>query len=562
MIKPLIEPKEDHDFRLKVLWIEDTQPAKLTAHTFTLLSKCFTVWRAWSPHELSDSLKKALKNIYSEYSKAEFYNLPDLPMDGYLADFDLSGGGQDAESRESSDDEYEIPDPHDGVDVTLSSGEVSGEVGLGDLALKAEAAGLTSAVLTALNFVSHPTVIVPYTGRPLQLSFQRALIRLLAPTSLIISRGSELDRGKISLEAKLQDFADDYRKNLFVWAGQDVVSIPSVERGRLQELAKSRAYGEVNQKQVKWEESDVIVVDTLYGRRHIGCTSLWFRIDGVDPSLNEVNKWLNDIPVPTPVYSAAVRLAYEYWTYSETDTSRYRYTLSRFIRSLKSKQPGSDAESIKSDIKVLCGLCGVDFDAAIQSPTRVKMGRRQYVPHLLNSDATEEVQRLAVFMLLTMEYAARWRSIKDQTDVLWKMRHIIDYKNAAMKNSETVPFEQIDAGKLNGVDMDRLKKIMADLGYGGLMIENGEIVVERLMVHDYDMAQRLDPLPEQLLTVEQNFSGERIWRALERVGIDLKALITDPDKGGMKPEERREIQYFALDIDYPRGEWPEWLRKT
>src|SRR5690348_5892745 len=95
-MKPLIEPKEGPDSRLKVLWIEDKQPAKLSQRTLTLLSRCFAIWRAWAPHEVSSSLKDSLPAINSKYGETEFYVFPGLPMDGYLADFDLSGGGEGA----------------------------------------------------------------------------------------------------------------------------------------------------------------------------------------------------------------------------------------------------------------------------------------------------------------------------------------------------------------------------------------------------------------------------------------------------------------------------------
>jgi hypothetical protein len=557
-MKPLIEPKEGPDSRLKVLWIEDKQPAKLSQRTLTLLSRCFAIWRAWAPHEVASSLKDSLQVINSKYAEAESYTFPALPMDGYLADFDLSGGGEGG-NGESSDTDYVMPDPDEGVDVTLAPGEGSGDVSLSELALKAEAAGLTSAVLTALNFFSHPTVIVPYTGHPKQLSFQRALIRLLAPTSLVISQGSELDRGKISLEAKLQDFAQEYRHNLPIWARQ-VVSIPTIEKNRLRELVISRAYGPPNRQQVRWDDGDAIAVDTLYGRRQISCVSLWFRVDGVDPSLTEVNKWLDEIPTPSSVYSAAVRLANEYWKLSETNASRYRYTLSRLIRLRPSIVSSKESQRIDSTIQALCALCGLDYDVVMESPNDVKMRHGQFVPQLLVSEAAGEVKRLAVFMLLTMEYAARWRSVQTPTDALWRLSRIIEYDASMLPESALIPFKEIDIEKLGRIDMDRLDT-MEDIGFEGVRIEGGSYIVKRSPVQDHDMAQRLDPLPEQLFTAEHDFSAGRVGRKLGRIDIDINALIAD-EKRVMTVEEIKDVQYFALDIGYPRKDWPEWLRKN
>jgi hypothetical protein len=220
------------------------------------------------------------------------------------------------------------------------------------------------------------------------------------------------------------------------------------------------------------------------------------------------------------------------------------------------------SDSAEDDVKLLCDTFGVDFDAAINSPGTVKMGANKYVPHLLSSGESREVNRLAVFMLLTMEYAGRWASTQDETDDLWKLRRIVSVMDEGMADRPLKTFDEIDVESINGVDMARLRQLMSELGYSGLAIENGELLLHRLTVRDEDMAQRLDPLPEKLLTTEEDFSGERIFVGLKRHGINLKALIANTDDGGIEPDERREVQYFALDIGYPPSDWPEWLRKN
>lgn len=547
MLRCLTEETIPHDYRLKVLWIEDKLPAKISS----ALSRHFTVWRAWRPDEVSYKLKKQLAEIYLQRGEAKAYRLPDFPFDGFLSDFNLIGAGLDAESRLESDSEDESR--------AASDEEINQE--LGDLAKEAEAAGLSAAVLTALNFDSHPAVVVPYTAYQEQLSKQRAIILLLAPPSLVISKVSELDLGKESLESKLQQFSEDYRINLTLWAGNNVVSIPSGERQRLLDLAKARTHGSNEESQVKWEVGDHIVVDTIYGRRRLSCGSLWYRFDGGTPSFTEVEEWINKIPVPKAVYSAAVRLASEYWQYSETEISRYRYTLSRLIRSLGAAS-GVTAENTKTDVKLLCELLGINFESAISSPEIVKMGQNKFVEHLLSSGETKEVMRLAVFMLLTMEYAARWASVQEETDDLWKLRRIIDVVDQGMADRPLKTFDEINVDKINGIDMVRLKQVMDELGYSGLAVEKGELLLHRLTVRDEDMAQRLDPIPEKLLTTEQDFSGERVFVGLRRNGINLKALIANTDAGGIQPDERKEVQQFARDIGYPPSDWPEWLRKN
>lgn len=549
MLRELTQKRTANDHRLKVLWIEDKLPASLSS----TLSRYFTVWRAWRPDEISQRLREELVAIYLQRGEARAYNMGCLPFDGFLADFNLMGAGLDAESRvDSEEDNDSIPYPNEEV-----------ESGLSDLAQGAEAAGLTAAILTALNFDSHPAVVVPYTAYQEQLSRQRALILLLAPASLVISKGSELDRGKESdLGPKLQQFADDYRNQLPRWASHDVVSIPSGERQRVEVLAKERAYGNEEAEKVKWDDLDYIVVDTLYGRRRISCGSLWYRFDGSDPSLAEVNKWLEQMPIPTAVYSAAVRLAEDYWRYSETDASRYRYMLSRLIRSVKAAKPGSYEATTRSNIKLLCNAFGVDFDAAMDSPSSVTVAERKCIPQLLISDETKEVKRLAVFILLIMEYAGRWASTQNEADLLWKLSRVVDFKDEGMEDRPIRRFDEIDLDNKDGLDMETLRTVVTDLGYDGLVIDKGELLLHRVQVRDSDMAQRLDPLPEQLLTTEEKFSGERVYQQLKRIGIDLAALIANTEGGGIEPDERREVQYFALDIGFPPSNWPEWLRRN
>lgn len=560
MLELLTPQNERPEQCLKVVWIEDKQSEMLSSPS--TLSRYFAIWRAWEPDDIAVTLRQDLPKIYSQRRKAKIYNLPCLPADGFLADFNLLGAGKAAKSRILNEADIKpIPDPPSAKNVTEKPRAASA-VELNDfnpLAREAEAAGLTAAVLTALNFDYHPAVIVPYTAYQEQLSRQRALIRLLVPISLVISQKSELDLGKESLEEKLQQFADDYRNNLAVWASQDIVSVPSGEVQRLRSLAESRV--EKNTEQVMWHNDDFIVIDGVYGRRRISCGSLWYRIDGTGPSLADVNDWLNKMPVPSAVYSAAVKLADEYWGYSETETSRYRYTLSRLIRSLKIASP-SESTTIESYIKAFCDLVGINPKMALESPSSVRINKDKCVPHLLVSGAPREVRRLAVFMLLAMEYAARWASTQNETDELWKFRRIIDYKIEGVNDSPIKTFDEINVGNINGLNMEMLTQFMDDLGYGALGIQKGELLLHRVQVSESDMAQRLDPVPEQLLTTEERFSGERLYQRLKDIGIDLGALIANREEDGIEPDERREVQYFARDIGYPPSEWPEWMRKN
>ena len=557
MLKRLTLQNDSQDYCLKVLWIEDELPEDIPSN----LSRHFNIWRAWEPEDIRGTLRQDLNEIYSQLGEAKSYSLPCLPVDGFLADFNLLGAGKTAESRVIDQAEMKpYPDPPSIKNIIKTSeSDSTRPSGRNPTTLPrgAEAAGLTAAVLTALNFDYHPAVIVPYTAYQEQLSRQRALIRLLVPVSLVISQKSELDLGKKSLEKKLQQFAEDYRNNLPIWASQDIVSLPSGEAERLRSLAESRF--DKKTKQVMWEDQDCLIIDTRYGLRQILCGSLWYRFDSKGPSLAEVIDWLDKMPIPTDVYSAAVRLANEYWLYSETDTSRYRYTLSRLIRSLKTAALSGDLSSIQARIALLCRLFDVDYATALESPSRVKMAKDKFVPHLLVSGASREVKRLAVFMLLVMEYAARWASTQHETDSLWKLSRIVDYQVNRTDDSPIRTFDELNVEHINGVDLEMLK----ELGYGSASIKQGELLIHRLEVCDADMAQRLDPLPESLLTTEENFSGGRIYQRLKDIDIDLDALIANTKKAGIRDDERREVQLFALSIDYrPAEEWPEWLKRN
>ena len=562
MLRELTSKKAEHDYRLKVLWIEDDQAVRLL-HLKTI-SRYFKIWRARTPEKVADRVRLDFKDAFYMRADPGTYDLPCLPVDGFLADFDLSAAAEDAPTREIEDDDKSVHDLNDEettdyVEDDEGTDETTPEAR--SAARDAEAAGLTTAVLTALNFEGHPSVIVPYTGRQEQLSSQRALIRLLAPSSIIISDGSELDLGKVTVAAKLQQFAIDYREALLRWAGNNIISIPSKERTRLKELAARRASGEKGELRMCWDDDDIIVIDTSYGRRGLSCAALWYRVDGQAPTLAEVSAWIEKIPTPGPVYAEAVELAARYWSYSRTDQSRYRYILSRLLRERMATVPSSWATTKDDDIRMLCDLCGVSFEDAVQTPEAVKLASGKFVQHLFDSGARREVIRLAVFMLLTLEYAARWAAVQRKAGPLWEFRHPFDYKDDGMEDRAPVTFAEIEAKELAGIDLTQFSATVVPLGFDSISFKDGEILLERERVRDSDMAQRLDPLPEQLLTTEQKFSGERIFQRLKSNGIKLKELITGIDGWGPEPHELREVQYYAKEIDFPPNAWPEWLRK-
>jgi hypothetical protein len=247
------------------------------------------------------------------------------------------------------------------------------------------------------------------------------------------------------------------------------------------------------------------------------------------------------------VYSEAVQLAKEYWELSASDNSSDRYTLSRLIRELNSTT--EDLEAKKAEIKLRCDRFGINFKEAIQSPSRVKISKDKSVPHLLKLKRSNEVIRLAVFMLLVKEYAAHWIAFQDIDNLFSILARVKD----AAGNLDEIDFESDDE------DMNELLKIVKELGLDQWTME--EILKRRRAVHDYDMVQRLEPLPEKLLTDEGLDPAGRLYPRLTGKGINLDSIINDED-ATIEPDERQAVQYFALEMGFPQSEWAEWLRKN
>jgi hypothetical protein len=65
---------------LKVVWIEDQQFTTLDESD--LISKYFTIYRAYRPDHVSKQIKEEIDKIYSERGNAKNYGLPCLPADG------------------------------------------------------------------------------------------------------------------------------------------------------------------------------------------------------------------------------------------------------------------------------------------------------------------------------------------------------------------------------------------------------------------------------------------------------------------------------------------------
>jgi hypothetical protein len=567
MLTLLTSPQIAEDRRLKVLWIED----KLFADPGVVLSRYFSIWRAWRPDDISEKLNQELKDIKSQRGIENIYNLPSFPFDGFLADFNLEGAGKDPIKREGA----RVPLPKfKEVKVATDSQTIGSNAvadSLADMAVKAEAAGLTAAVLTALNFESHPAVIVPYTAYPTQLFQQRALIRLLAPSSIVIAHGAELDLSKESLEKKLEQLSEFYRMNLPKWAEQGIVDIPYTESARLTKLIQDRLVDDKGQKKIQWDAEDAIIVDTVYGSRMISFRSLWYRQDLSDPHLEEVESWIAQLPVPQQTYLEAKSIAHTYWRLGTSDEARDRYTLSRLIRTFPHCTHGEILE-VKSQIERLCRHIGIDADTAIREPNKVEItSEKWFVDHLLSLSNSRPVKRLAVLMLVVKAMTARQLSNIDDVAaefglpeleipiLINKVKQFVQQYGPKLKAPTGIKIPEAPIVPEN--DAETIAFLLHEMGIHELEVaDDGTISVFAMPpLQPKDIAIYIDPKPKQLLTADEHFTEGRIGVALKRHKIKLEALFSG--EGTLAASERRVLQSYARELDLPPAYWPKWLRR-
>ena len=435
MLKTLDD--QDAGTRLKVLWIEDDSGVIATSvrEEIAEILPCFKIWIAREPFDIADALRANKESVKSALWVGDEYNHPGFPFDGYLADYNLGSAGTPTarrlDTRKEADvvsglqDDYEEIPPENWEQL-LTTGEGS----LRDLARDAEAAGLTSAVLSALNFEGHPAVVIPYTAYPEQLSQQRAFLMLLSPDPVFVQHGLEQDLSKEVLVKKLGPLAEAYRTNLVTWAEQGVVYVPYDERKRLLGLLPARGEESTDERRVQWRDEDYLVVQTVYGRRRLSCASLWFHGHDAPPRYEEVEQWIERFPLPRPAYRQAMELACKYFQLGLTEESMDRYDLSRLIRQLRvhrqslvkaSKKDTPSRAVAKGSltegqvaqaeemIEVLCRPIGIDPNEALERPEDVKVLDQDWVePHMLSRQEVEEdVARLAVHMIVLLAIAGR-----------------------------------------------------------------------------------------------------------------------------------------------------------
>jgi|GEM_PF-7086624 len=539
---------------LKILWIDDAQPR--SGIDSAEVEKYFRIERVWNPQELAELLRPKVDMIRIARRSEARYNYPDFPFDGFLADFNLLQAGVNIESRQSHR-AATIPQ-RDKLKVKPISQSAQSVTAPSTAPESAEAAGLTSAVLTALNFDGHPSVVVPYTAFSEHLASQSALIRLLVPPSIVISKGSELDMSKQTLIVKLEQFASTYLENLPEWTNAGVIHVAHRTIRLLQKLAEKRKTADDT---VAWAEEDSMEIDSPYGRRAISCRSLWYRADKADPHIDAVKEWLDRFPQPTADYEAARLLAYHYAAMSEDDRSSIRYALSHLI------ETGDPAlESVRREVGEYCAEIGLAEDDVLDPGKleRLRVTRPNWsCPHLLSLPQSDEVKRLAVLMLAVARFAQHF--VRSGGIVLYEAFRV------GVENG-TLDWEEFRELR-NGIDIETFLATVGAKVIGRREDEEEHLTLLPLDTRPIqlrDMARLIDPLPEQVLAADGDFLASRIGVKLRRTQLDppvgdhtdllqlVKALLLD-EPVALNPRDRSALQQFALDLEFPEVAWPTWL---
>jgi len=587
----------DAGTRLKVLWIEDNIKVIRTAIRDEIadVAPYFKIWVALEPYDIKAGLLGLKETAKCALWVGDEYNNPVFPLDGYLADYNLGSSGTPTERRldlrEEVDEISGLLDYSEEIPPEEIDQLATGEMELRDLAKGAQAAGLTSAVLTALNFEGHPAVVIPYTAYPAdQLTHQRAILMLLTPDSVFVQHGKEKDLAKEPIMKKLKPLAEVYRTNLVTWAEEGVVQIPYGERNRLLDLLSKRCEDSGDGRRVRWRSEDDLAVQTAYGRRQLSCASLWFHGHDAPPRYDEVSAWVERFPVPRPAFRQATELACKYFQLGVTEKSMDRYELSRLIRQLRvhnqnlAKASKKDVPSrtvargsltdgqvaqVEELIEVLCQQMGVNPKEALERPEDFKLLNQGWVkPHMLSrSEADDDVARLAVHMVVLLAIAGRTHRNREfigtyQPDLQGLLDDIAEGRPPRFVSPE---------GKdVTGGDIDpwsNLGLMLSLIGIEKIRISEDKkkyLVPERPPLEPKDIIPYLDPLPEQLLTADEDIASGRIGVKLRRMepSISLVDLLAGTG-ANISPVERCDLRAFASEIyGFPMRHWPEWLKRV
>ncbi|MCI0622746.1 MAG: hypothetical protein L0387_13980 [Acidobacteria bacterium] len=554
------------DDRLKVVWFEDKETVGVSQQLIPYVQ----VTRLRVP-ESAEALLKAQQTIVGRGMKASRYELPECPHDIYIADHRLD----------------EAP---------------TNEVGEPSLARQAEACGLTTAVMMAASFPAHPATVIPYTAYKDQVKYQRDLLKRLCPGYVNVLWGNELGKLELGVARVLFDALIAHREFLVAAAGNGFIHLRLRERERMRaEIERSST------ERCVWLAERVICLETEWGSRNICLGALWPELalaienSPVDALTRAaILDWLEGFPVPTDEQLQARDLAYRYFWLSLSKESDARYRLAHILRSGVGPIGTTAANS---RVREMCTEIGLDSDAVQayvdaacnrREPVKIAIPPEWQAPHLLNAAKKEGLQesavRLAVLCVLVCEEAARsfvreeiveelpgvarellscWCRVyrMDETNIIDRLRELV---SAYVRQDSPGDDENEVLGTITKLEaLGAIAKLL-EIGpssVSGAALKSLLGLLERWAQSEKTaplsatyVPRLIDPLPEQLGTADEDVAGDRVGKALMRIGFSKPTTLLFVGNGDqITPVERRVMHRFAMDLRFPKASWPGWM---
>jgi CheY-like chemotaxis protein len=276
--------------QLKILWIED-KPNENISNVVkrSLEQRGFRIEVTTSPEEVAKLYRDARERA-SRAKGSLLYQLEGAPFDIVIADLKL-------------DERY--------------GGVESG-------AARAPTAGLTTAVLAALNCPDHPAAIVPYSAYDDQFGFQYQLLSLLAPSTIQMLHDERINKSR-ELDVLVSAAVRTFREEAIYRALQEAtvaVDMSEIDRLRVQ-----------SSRDANLDEDEAVALRTPWGLRDIALKALFADAGSArgDVPCAALREWLDHIAVAniSPEDTYARYLADLFWRVANSGLSGFRYYIAR-----------------------------------------------------------------------------------------------------------------------------------------------------------------------------------------------------------------------------------------
>jgi hypothetical protein len=537
------------DSRIKVIWLED----KIELDIALQAQSYVHVTRLKVP-EAAERLLELTRADSFATQRGPVYTLAGPPHDVYIADHRLD----------------EAP---------------TNEVGLPTLARQAEAAGLTTAILMALNFPAHPATVSPYTAHEEQIRSQRDLLQRLIPKNINVTWTNNVSKLELGTEKVLNDALKAHRDFMPIAAGWGTLHLRVPERERVRS-----EIDECLEKRQSWPEFRQITLETKWGARRILLGALWpeiFEHEEDEPLAEalhaKVVAWLDGFPTPTHEEKTAGKLAWEYFQLRTSERSQMRYEFADLVREGTDLLDGTDNAK---RLRELSGQIGLDIQGvrvAVQAEKEGGVAPELVIPpdwtkpHLFATakemHLPRSTRRLAVLFLFVYEAAMR-ASLHDyfasdaEESSNGKTRSSPRFDiNAAAKCHEGLKVIQL-GGDVGWAEKRANKEFLRKLYEDHDAMERWNIYSRMVPVWNLTLPMTtryvprlLDPLPKKAGTCDADFGPSHLGKALYRIGFkDIGALLAPGNEAQLSQAERTAMQRFARDLAFEEAMWPQWMR--